>query len=135
MVEEDPTTGAKHSRSLEEAIVDTVREPLIVLDDEMRVLIASRSFYTAFEGAKQETEGRSLFELGNGQWNITSLRERLGKIIPEHAKIEGFEVEKYSPRATTARACWWRLRMSPSGVRLNARRTNCCGRRIFSFRR
>ena len=98
MVEEDPTTGAKHSRSLEEAIVDTVREPLIVLDDEMRVLIASRSFYTAFEGAKQETEGRSLFELGNGQWNIASLRERLGKIIPEHATIEGFEVEHDFPR-------------------------------------
>ena len=93
MVEEDPMTGAKHRRSLEEAIVDTVREALIVLDDAMRVLIASRSFYSAFQVTKEETEGRTLFELGDGQWDIASLRERLGKIIPEHATIEGFEVE------------------------------------------
>ena len=90
-------TGAKQRRSLEEAIVDTVREPLIVLDEAMRVLIASRSFYSAFQVTKQEAEGRSLFELGNGQWNIASLRERLGKIIPDHATIEGFEVEHDFP--------------------------------------
>src|SRR5207248_4412135 len=97
MVEEDPMTGAKQRRSLEEAIVDTVREPLIVLDEAMRVLIASRSFYSAFQVTKQEAEGRSLFELGNGQWNIASLRERLGKIVPDHATIEGFEVEHDFP--------------------------------------
>src|SRR5881227_1447818 len=97
MVEEDPMTGAKQRRSLEEAIVDTVREPLIVLDEAMRVLIASRSFYSAFQVTKPEAEGRSLFELGNGQWNIASLREPLGKIIPEHATIEGFEVEHDFP--------------------------------------
>jgi two-component sensor histidine kinase len=90
-------TGAKQRRSLEEAIVDTVREPLIVLDEAMRVLIASRSFYSAFQVTKQEAEGRSLFELGNGQWNIAALRERLGKIIPDHATIEGFEVEHDFP--------------------------------------
>ena len=90
-------TGANQRRSLEEAIVDTVREPLIVLDEAMRVLIASRSFYSAFQVTKQEAEGRSLFELGNGQWNIASLRERLGKIVPDHATIEGFEVEHDFP--------------------------------------
>ena len=90
-------TGAKQRRSLEEAIVDTVREPLIVLDEAMRVLIASRSFYSAFQVTKPEAEGRSLFELGNGQWNIASLRERLGQIIPDHATIEGFEVEHDFP--------------------------------------
>jgi len=90
-------TGANQRRSLEEAIVDTVREPLIVLDEAMRVLIASRSFYSAFQVTKQEAVGHSLFELGNGQWNITLLRERLGKIIPDHATIEGFEVEHDFP--------------------------------------
>ena len=89
--------GARHRRSLEEAIVDTVREPLVVLDEVMRVLIASRSFYRAFQVTKQETEGRSLFDLGNGQWNIASLRERLDRIIPEHVTIEGFEVEHDFP--------------------------------------
>src|SRR5436309_3564096 len=98
MVEDDPMIGAKQRRSLEEAIVDTVREPLVVLDELMRVLIASRSFYRAFQVTKQETEGRALFELGNGQWNIASLRERLGRIIPEHVTIEGFEVEHDFPR-------------------------------------
>src|SRR5205085_10961835 len=73
------------------------REPLIVLDGARRVLIASRSFYSAFQVTKQEAEGHSLFELGNGQWNIASLRERLGRIIPEHATIEGFEVEHDFP--------------------------------------
>src|SRR5438045_7512145 len=63
----------------------------------MCVLIASRSFYRLFQVTKQEAEGRSLFELGNGQWNIASLRERLGKIIPDHATIEGFEVEHDFP--------------------------------------
>ena len=98
MVEDDPMTGAKHNRSLEEAIVDTVREPLVVLDEVMRVLIASRSFYRAFQVTRQETEGRALFELGNGQWDIPTLRERLGRIIPEHVTIEGFEVEHEFPR-------------------------------------
>jgi PAS domain S-box-containing protein len=93
-VEKEPRVA---SGALEEAIVDTVREPLIVLDEAMRVLIASRSFYSAFQVTKQEAEGRSLFELGNGQWNIASLRERLGKIIPDHATIEGFEVEHDFP--------------------------------------
>src|SRR5690242_15977723 len=98
MVEDDPMTGAKHNRSLEEAIVDTVREPLVVLDEVMRVLIASRSFYRAFQVTRQETEGRALFELGNGQWDIPTLRERLGRFITEHVTIEGFEVEHEFPK-------------------------------------
>jgi two-component system CheB/CheR fusion protein len=98
-------TGAKQRRSLEEAIVDTVREPLIVLDEAMCVLIASRSFYRLFQVTKQEAEGRSLFELGNGQWNIASLRERLGKIIPDHATIEGSRSNTTSRRSGSARCC------------------------------
>jgi PAS domain-containing protein len=58
-------SSAEHRRSLEEAIVDTVREPLIVLDDALRVVVASRSFYRAFDATRQETEGRPLYELGS----------------------------------------------------------------------
>ena len=58
---------AAQRRSLEEAIVDTVREPLVVLDDALRVVVASRSFYRAFIITPQNTEGRLLYELGNGQ--------------------------------------------------------------------
>ena len=90
-------TSAAQRRSLEEAIVDTVREPLIVLDEELRVLVASRSFYRAFEATPQQTEGRPLYELGSGEWNIPALRKLLEDIIPHHTTIEEFEVEHDFP--------------------------------------
>ena len=85
---------AEQRRSLEEAIVDTVREPLTVLDEALRVVVASRSFYRAFEVTRQETEGRPLYELSDGQWNIPALRRLLEDIIPHHTTIEEFEIEK-----------------------------------------
>ena len=88
-----PVTSAQQRRSLEEAIVDTVREPLLVLDDALRVVVASRSFYRAFEATQQETVGRPLYELGNGQWDIPALRQLLSEVIPHHTTIEEFEVE------------------------------------------
>jgi two-component sensor histidine kinase len=97
MVGKNPMTNAAQRRSLEEAIVDTVREPLVVLDDALRVVVASRSFYRAFEVTPQETEGRSLYELGNGQWDIPALRERLAEVIPRHTTVEEFEVEDNCP--------------------------------------
>jgi two-component sensor histidine kinase len=90
-------TSAAQRRSLEEAIVDTVREPLIVLDDALCVLVASRSYYRAFDATRQETEGRPLYELGDGQWNIPALRKQLEDIIPHHTTIEEFEVEHDFP--------------------------------------
>lgn len=93
-----PVTSTEQRRSLEEAMVDTVREPLLVLDDALRVVVASRSFYRAFEATQQETEGRPLYELGNGQWNIPALRQRLLEVIPHHTTIEEFEVEQDFPK-------------------------------------
>jgi chemotaxis protein methyltransferase CheR len=90
-------TEAKQRRSLEEAIVDTVREPLIVLDEALCIVVASRSFYRAFAVTPPETEGRLLYELGNGQWDIPTLRELLTGVIPHHTTIEGFEVEHDFP--------------------------------------
>jgi PAS domain S-box-containing protein len=90
-------TGAKQRRSLEAAIVDTVREPLLVLDEALRVVVASRSFYRAFNVTPQETEGRYLYELGDGQWNIPALRQLLEDIIPRHTTIEAYEVEHDFP--------------------------------------
>src|ERR1700720_2576881 len=83
--------------SRERPIVDPVREPLIVLDEELRVLVASRSFYRAFEATPQQTEGRPLYELGSGEWNIPALRKLLEDIIPHHTTIEEFEVEHDFP--------------------------------------
>ena len=90
-------TSPEQRRSLEEGIVDTVREPLIVLDDALRVVVASRSFYRAFEATPQETEGRPLYELGNGQWDIPALRILLTEVIPNHTTVEEFEVEHEFP--------------------------------------
>jgi len=89
--------NAAQRRSLEEAIVDTVREPLIVLDEDLRVVVASRSFYAAFATRREDTDGRLLYELGNGQWNIPALRRLLEEIIPQHTTIEEFEVEHDFP--------------------------------------
>ena len=86
-------TSVGGRKGLEQAIVDTVREPLIVLDGELRVLVASRSYYLAFKSEPQTTEGRMFYELSNGQWNIQPLRKLLEDIIPKHTTIEDYEVE------------------------------------------
>jgi two-component sensor histidine kinase len=77
--------------------VDTVREPLIVLDNDLRVVAASRSFYRTFKVNRDETQGRLLYELGDGQWDIPKLRVLLEKIIPEHGVMENYEVEHEFP--------------------------------------
>jgi chemotaxis protein methyltransferase CheR len=89
--------GAEQRHSLVEAIVDTVREPLIVLDDALRVVVASRSFYGTFNVTPEETEGHLLYELGNGQWDIPALRTLLEDIIPHHTTVEKYEVERVFP--------------------------------------
>ena len=62
----NPFTAITHGHSLAEAIVDAIREPLLVLDPGLRVITASRSFYRTFAVKPQKTEGRLLFELGDG---------------------------------------------------------------------
>jgi two-component sensor histidine kinase len=79
-------------RTLEQAIVDTVREPLIVLDPELRVVIASRSYYLTFLESPEQVEGRKLEELGSGQWNIPALRTLLSDILPHHTTVDEYEV-------------------------------------------
>jgi chemotaxis protein methyltransferase CheR len=97
MVEESPLSSAAKRRTLEQAIVDTVRDPLLVLDEGLRVITASRSYYSAFKVNPAETEGRLLFELGNRQWDIPELRKLLEDIIPRHTTIEKYEVEREFP--------------------------------------
>jgi two-component sensor histidine kinase len=83
--------------ALAHAIVDTVREPLVVLDDELRVVAASRSFYLTFKVDRNETQGKLLFELSEGAWDIPKLRLLLGKIIPERGEMEDYEVDHDFP--------------------------------------
>jgi two-component system, chemotaxis family, CheB/CheR fusion protein len=75
-----------------ESIIDTVRDPLLVLDADLRVQSASRSFYEDFGVKPEETEGRLVYELGNGQWDIPELRTLLEAILPENESFRDFEV-------------------------------------------
>jgi two-component sensor histidine kinase len=84
--------------TLAQAIVDTVREPLLVLDQDLRVVAASRSFLTSFDVSSEVTLGRLVYELGEGEWNIPALRHLLERIVPEHNVMEDFEVEHVFPR-------------------------------------
>ena len=77
--------------------MDTIREPLIVLDDALRVVVASRSFYGKFNVTTEEAEGHLLYELGNGQWDIPPLRTLLEDVIPHHTTVEKYEVEHVFP--------------------------------------
>jgi two-component system, chemotaxis family, CheB/CheR fusion protein len=83
----------EHSRNYVRAIVETVREPLIVLDGNLRVATANRSFYHTFEATSADTEQRLIFDLGNGQWNIPKLRRLLLEILPTDSELQDFEVE------------------------------------------
>lgn len=83
--------------TLAQAIVDTISEPFIVLDQQFHVLAASTSFYTTFRVDPDHTQGRLLYSLGNGQWDIPALRVRLETIIPEQSVMEEFEVEHDFP--------------------------------------
>jgi chemotaxis protein methyltransferase CheR len=78
-------------------IVDTVRDALLVLDRDLTVAFANRSFYRAFGAAPQETEGRKLYELGHGQWDVPALCDLLETVIPRHAPVEAFEIEHDFP--------------------------------------
>jgi len=90
-------TDVADAWALAQGIVDTVREPVIVLDKALRVIAASRSFYSAFQVRPEETQGRLLYALGDGHWDIPKLRLLLEKIIPEHGVMEDYEVEHEFP--------------------------------------
>ncbi|MEO8604741.1 MAG: chemotaxis protein CheB [bacterium] len=83
----------QEARLYAESIVDTVREPLLVLDGTLRVLSANRSFFTTFKVNSEETIGRSLYELSNRQWDIPQLRTVLGEILPKRHVLYDLEVE------------------------------------------
>jgi two-component sensor histidine kinase len=89
--------GVHDVGTLAQAIVDTVAEPLVVLDRHLRVITASRSFYLTFQVDRQSTQGRLLYDLGEGQWNVAELKILLEKILPEHGVVEAYEVDREFP--------------------------------------
>lgn len=88
----------KERKELSEGIIRTIREPLIILDGNIMVVLANPSFYRTFDVLPLETEGQPLYSLGNGQWDIPELRKLLESILPQNAKVEDFLVEHRFPR-------------------------------------
>jgi len=88
---------AQETREYAESIVETVRESLVVLDADLRVISANRSFYQTFKVTTEETERQLIYKLGNHQWDIPKLRELLEDILPKNATFDDFEVECHFP--------------------------------------
>lgn len=100
----------KRAHEYTESIVATVREPLLVLDTDLRVKSASRSFYETFQVTSKDTISRQLFELGNRQWDIPDLRRLLVEVLPLETVVADFEMEHEFER------------IGLRSMRLNARR-------------
>jgi len=78
-------------------VVDVVREPILILDNKLRVMAANESFYRTFQVSAKDTEERIIYELGNGQWNIPGLRKLLEDILPKNSFFKEFEVTHIFP--------------------------------------
>ena len=88
---------SKRNWQLTQSIVDTVRDPLVVLEDDMTIVTASKAFLTMFGVTEAETHGRRVSELGQHQWDVPALRHLMEKVLPENKPIESFEIEDNFP--------------------------------------
>ncbi len=82
----------KKNAALADTIVETVREPLLILDDELHVVTANPAFYRYFKTNAKDTMGRLVFDLGDRQWDLPELRKLLQEIVPKDSRFEGFSV-------------------------------------------
>lgn len=78
-------------------VVDVVHEPILILDKDLKVMAANESFYRTFQVEAKDTENRVVYELGNGQWNIPTLKKLLEDILPGKSFFKGFEVSHDFP--------------------------------------
>jgi two-component system CheB/CheR fusion protein len=93
--------AARRGKDFAEAIVETVREPLVILNQNLEVVKANKTFYEKFQASREQTEGRLIYDLGNGQWKIPKLRELLENILPTHSTFRDFEVTHEFERVGT----------------------------------
>ena len=87
----------KESWTYVKTVVDVVREPLLILDKDLRVMAANESFYNTFQVELKDTENKIVYQLGNGQWDIPALRKLLEHILPNNTFFKGFEVTHEFP--------------------------------------
>src|ERR1700727_3994625 len=92
-----PIRDVDDASALAQAIVDTIRDPLLVLDQDLRIVTANRTFYQTFRMNRQDIRGRPIYGLGDGQWDIPELRLLLEDVASQHAVMEAYEVEQNFP--------------------------------------
>jgi len=78
-------------------VVDNLREPVLILDKDCKVIAANEAFYLLFQVKPVDTEGKLLYDLGNGQWNIPALRKLLENVLPKETFFKGFQVDHLFP--------------------------------------
>jgi two-component system CheB/CheR fusion protein len=88
---------AERARDYADSLIETVREPLVVLDTDLKVRRATKAFYETFQVSREETEGRFLYGLGNGQWNLPRLRELLTEALFRGVPFQDFELQHEFP--------------------------------------
>jgi PAS domain S-box-containing protein len=88
---------SKRTWLLAECIVDTIRDPLVVLEHDMTIVAANKAFLTIFGITEAETQGRRVAELGQRQWDVPALRDLMERVLPENKPFEGFEIEDDFP--------------------------------------
>ena len=96
----DPVIEETHPLSEGElllAVVETVRDPFLILEADLKVRFANESFLQTFQVTRQETDGRHVYDLGNGQWSIPALRKLLEEILPQQGRFSAFLVEHDFP--------------------------------------
>ena len=89
--------AVQEAREYAESIVETVREPLVVLDTDLRVISVNHSFCQTFKVTPEDTAGKLIYDLGNHQWNISKLRVLLEEILPRNNQFQNFEVDHEFP--------------------------------------
>jgi two-component system CheB/CheR fusion protein len=90
--------ASEQATNFAEAIVETVRQPLLILDTDLKVVAANPAFYRHFRTRPEETSGVQIYELGNHQWDIPKLRRLLEQIVPQDTKFEDFQVRANFPK-------------------------------------
>ncbi|MFM0392560.1 chemotaxis protein CheB [Paraburkholderia phytofirmans] len=100
------------ARDYAEAIVDTIAEPVLVLEADLRITRANRAFYQAFATSAEATIGTKLYLLGNGQWDIPALRTMLEEILPERTSVRDYEITHEFPRIGTRTMCLNAMRIA-----------------------
>jgi two-component system CheB/CheR fusion protein len=111
ITEQKRLVAEEQAGELAGAIVETVRQPLLVLGSDLKVISANPAFYRHFQTGPEETVGRRIYELGDKQWDLPELRNLLEQIVPQNTRIEDFRVQASFPK------------IGPRTMLLNARQT------------